>query len=88
MAQSGDLVFFSKKGIRPTHVGLYIGKGKMIHGGNSTKIVEICKIKDYVKKMPLKYSKKENRKQNYVKNPIGYKRIAVPKKDRFQKVIN
>jgi len=85
--EPGDLVFFSKKGIRPTHVGLYIGNGKMIHAGNSTKTVKIVKINDYIKKRPLKYPRKEKRKQNYVKNPIGFKRIAIPKKNRFQKVV-
>lgn len=86
MVRPGDLVFFSKKGIRPTHVGLYLGEGKMIHAGNSTKMVEVIRIKDYIKKRPLRYPKNETRRQNYTKNPIGYKRIAVPKKDRFQKL--
>lgn len=39
--QLGDLVFFSKNGSYPTHVGLYIGEGKFIHASTPESGVKI-----------------------------------------------
>lgn len=39
--QLGDLVFFSKNGSYPTHVGLYIGNGEFIHASTAQTGVKI-----------------------------------------------
>ena len=39
--QLGDLVFFSKNGSYPTHVGLYIGNGDFIHASTPQSGVKI-----------------------------------------------
>ncbi|WP_031162867.1 C40 family peptidase [Streptosporangium roseum] len=41
----GDLMFFYGKG----HVGMYVGKGKMVHSPSSGKTVRIVKLKGYYK---------------------------------------
>lgn len=42
--QPGDLVFFSPKGGGISHVGMYIGNGKMIHAPRTGKNIEITSI--------------------------------------------
>ena len=41
----GDLMFFSGKG----HVGMYVGKGRMVHSPSSGKTVRIVKLEGYYK---------------------------------------
>lgn len=40
-AQKGDLVFFNTRGLGPTHVGIYLGKGKFIHAPKAGKQVSV-----------------------------------------------
>lgn len=76
--QPGDLVFFTRKGIRPTHVGMYLGDKNMIHSpGSKGRFVTITSIEDYIKKNHIRFSKGE-RPVIYVRNPIGYKRPLLP----------
>ena len=43
--RSGDLVFFSKNFINPTHVGIYMGSNQMIHSpGIDRKVIEVITI--------------------------------------------
>lgn len=42
--QPGDLVFFSPKGGGISHVGMYIGNGRMIHAPRTGKNIEITNI--------------------------------------------
>ena len=42
--QPGDLVFFSPQGGGISHVGMYIGNGKMIHAPRTGKNIEITSI--------------------------------------------
>ncbi|QVQ55112.1 C40 family peptidase [Spiractinospora alimapuensis] len=44
--QPGDLLFFYDSSA-PTHVGLYSGDGKMIHGSNPAKPIEEVNLADY-----------------------------------------
>lgn len=72
-----DLVFFSRKGTRPTHVGIYLGDDKMIHSpGLDGKKVEIVSITNYCKSIEHLMGSEEKYSQIYFENPIGYKRIA------------
>jgi cell wall-associated NlpC family hydrolase len=41
----GDLMFFSGKG----HVGMYVGKGRMVHSPSSGKTVRVVKLEGYYK---------------------------------------
>lgn len=83
-----DLVFFSRKGTRPTHVGIYLGEDKMIHSpGLDGKNVEIVLINDYCKSIKHLIGTDKNYPQIYFENPIGYKRIAINNLlERFQKI--
>ncbi len=40
-ANKGDLVFFNTRGLGPTHVGIYLGKGKFIHAPGAGKQVRV-----------------------------------------------
>ncbi len=40
-AKKGDLVFFNTRGLGPTHVGIYLGKGKFIHAPGAGKQVRV-----------------------------------------------
>lgn len=83
-----DLVFFSRKGSRPTHVGIYLGEDKMIHSpGLEGEKVEITSIKTYCKSIEHLMGSEKNYPQIYFENPIGYKRIAINNLlERFQKL--
>lgn len=81
----GDLVFFSKNGCKPSHLGIYIGKGNMIHSpGMDGKKVCIREVDDFCKKNKLKFKPKIGYPQIYFYNPIGYKRVALPVATRYQ----
>lgn len=83
--QPGDLVFFSKTGCRPSHVGIHIGEGKMIHSpGRNDSQVSVCSIDDFCNSKPLKFRPNNGYPQIYQKNPIGYKRVALPHRTRYQ----
>jgi cell wall-associated NlpC family hydrolase len=42
--QQGDLVFFSRRGGRIDHVGLYLGEGKFLHAPRTGKDVEVTTL--------------------------------------------
>ena len=42
--QPGDMVFFSPGGRRISHVGMYIGNGRMVHAPRTGKNIEITSI--------------------------------------------
>lgn len=42
--QPGDMVFFSPGGSRISHVGMYIGNGRMVHAPRTGKSIEITSI--------------------------------------------
>ena len=71
-----DFIFFSKNGLRPTHVGMCITKELYIHapGKNDT---EVCIDQITDSQIPLKYEG-----QIYARNPIGYKRLTIAYKDK------
>jgi cell wall-associated NlpC family hydrolase len=74
--QEGDLVFFTKNGLKPTHVGIYLADNQMIHspGGGGPK-VGLKSIADYVEKSKFnKIDLNDGKSRLYVRNPIGYKR--------------
>ncbi len=74
----GDLIFFSKKGQAPKHMGIVLNKHQFIHSpGMNERFVKI----DNIKISPI-----NSDLQNliYNTNPIGFKRFAIPD-GRFQK---
>lgn len=44
--QPGDMVFFNTSGSRVSHVGMYIGDGKMIHAPKTGDVVKVSSIED------------------------------------------
>ena len=42
--QAGDLVFFNTSGKGVSHVGIYVGAGKMIHAPSSGKTISVTSI--------------------------------------------
>ena len=72
-ATIGDLVFLSRDGVRPTHIGVLLTEAYYIHApGTTESLVSISPLPT----KPIKASTKHP--QIYYNNPIGFKRIAVP----------
>ena len=72
----GDLVFFSRDGVRPTHLGLCIGRRKMIHSpGEDGEVVSIDEICRYGGE--IEFDHECGHEQIYKDNPIGIKRPAI-----------
>lgn len=78
LQKRGDLVFFSRNGTAPSHVGIMISSNEFVHapGKDGTK-VEITSLK----RAPIPIS---TASQIYLENPIGFKRPAV-RAGRWQK---
>ncbi|MDQ2932880.1 MAG: C40 family peptidase [bacterium] len=78
---AGDLVFFSKDGYRPTHVGILFTNIDFIHSpgtpGSKVCISSLpeCKI--------FHHTSQRLEGQLYFHNPIGFKRVAI-KNGRYQ----
>lgn len=76
----GDLIFFSRDGRVPRHIGIMLSPDTYIHapGRNNTK-VEIATVitEDIISSFP---------NQIYAFNPIGFKRLAMTV-GRYQKVM-
>ena len=72
-AQLGDLVFFSRNGISPTHVGFLTYHGTMIHApGLDNTLVDEALITDYMNEAP----RTGTGRKLYGRNPIGYKALT------------
>ena len=76
----GDLIFFSRNGTRPTHIGIVVSHNHYVHapGLNNTK-VNIAKI---VRK---KINPSDG--QIYKNNPIAFKRISI-RSERWQRLLD
>lgn len=68
LKQPGDLIFFSRRGFFPTHIGIVRDEESYIHapGTNESK-VEIQSINYEI------IAKRSMERQFYAKNPIGFK---------------
>jgi hypothetical protein len=72
LQHAGDLVFFSRKGFAPTHIGIMISKFQYIHApGRDESAIGIERLTR--KEIPMKEG------QIYNVNPIGFKRLAASK---------
>ena len=72
--EAGDLVFFSRDGLFPTHVGIMDSADSYIHspGKDGTVVtVEHLAIRSIKKRT-------DNRRQFYTFNPIGFKAPTLP----------
>lgn len=80
-AQKGDLVFFSRRGIIPTHMGLMISPKLYIHApGKDGTCVMISPLAQEVIQLPQTKDDLEARvggTQKYFSNPVGFKRPAI-----------
>lgn len=80
----GDLVFFTRHGTRPNHIGIVISKEEYIYSPG----MRVGKVQ--IKKLQRGYKHKidiNDPQVIYTKNPIGFKRIAFPNGNR-QEVIS
>ena len=73
-ARYGDLVFYSRSGLFPTHLGFLTYHGTIIHapGLDGTRVEE-DHLHDYDREPP----RTGTGRKLYTKNPIGYKTLAV-----------
>lgn len=79
-ASKGDLVFFSRDGRVPRHIGILVSKCSYVHApGNNNTIVSVSTLEKTVIKSSLS-------EQIYFHNPIGFKRLAI-KMGRYQQVL-
>lgn len=86
--QPGDAIFFSKNGYRPSHVGIYVGEGNMIHSpGRDDTNVCVCPVDALCGKDYIKFDSKKGYPQIYSTNPIGYKRVALPSLNRRFQIV-
>ena len=69
----GDLVFFSRNGTRPTHMGIYLEDNTFLHSqGITDGIIQSCYIDGRIAG-PIAFTSTKY-PQLYFYNPIGYKR--------------
>ena len=75
MHAPGDLVFFSKKGLVPMHMGIVIEGNNYIHaiGADNGKVCISSIRQKPIKPHPERYAE-----QLYLENPIGFRRLALP----------
>jgi cell wall-associated NlpC family hydrolase len=75
----GDLVFISRDGMRPTHIGIKLNETEYIHApGFDNTVVSIETIPDFIPPPCTNAI--------YVRNPIGFKRIAL-ENGRWKKLL-
>lgn len=68
LRQPGDLIFFSRKGDFPTHIGIVASKSQYIHSpGVDNQMVEIKSVKHE------DIAAKGIGRALYLRNPIGFK---------------
>lgn len=80
-ADKGDLVFFSRDGCVPRHIGILLSRSSYIHApGNNNTTVTVSTLEENLIKSSLA-------KQIYFRNPIGFKRLAI-KVGRYQQVLD
>lgn len=71
-AKTGDLVFFSRTGMFPTHMGILTVHGTYIHApGKDDTVVEEAYLDEYA----IEKSDRSSR-QLYARNPIGFKALT------------
>lgn len=86
----GDIVFFSRNGTAPTHVGIMISSDEYVHApGNKNTFVRVDKLEQKIIKPkgvgPPVYFPKDKISQIYFSNPIGFKRITA-NNGRYRKI--
>lgn len=80
----GDLVFFTRYGIYPNHMGIVLSKDKYIFSSGMKKgEIKTASIYNSYKS----HIEKDAPQVMYTSNPIGYKRIALPK-GNYQEIIS
>jgi cell wall-associated NlpC family hydrolase len=80
----GDLIFFSRNGFRPNHVGIYLGDDHFIHSqGKDSMTVDISHLDE---RNGIKFNPSRGKEQIYYKNPIAYKRPVLESKVRFERI--
>jgi hypothetical protein len=87
-AREGDLVFFSRRFTKVTHIGISLGKGMMIHApGVDNSTVEIRLIEELAANY-LANSPEPEFRTHFSRNPVGYKApiLYIPGA-RWQKLI-
>ncbi|MDD2483151.1 MAG: NlpC/P60 family protein [Candidatus Shapirobacteria bacterium] len=78
--RQGDLVFFSRNGLVPRHVGIMINNQEYIHSpGKNGERIEIKKLEETEILL-------EHPNQLYLKNPIGFKTPTISN-GRWQQII-
>ena len=79
-AEKGDLVFFSRNGLIPTHIGMLVDKNKFVHSpGKDGKSVEVVSIRAFLRNNPTTHEEIPRiHGQIYFKNPIFFKRLSLP----------
>lgn len=80
LQKEGDLVFFSKKGLAPKHVGIMITQFHYVHSpGKDGRYVMVSTLNPG----PIKVAGEE---ALYNRNPIGFKRPSIPQ-GRWNKLL-
>lgn len=73
-ALPGDLVFFSRQGLWPTHIGIYMGRDVYIHSpGKDDHQVELAQLVH--QEIPV--IEDDDYRQVFAANPIGFKSPTV-----------
>lgn len=78
-ATPGDLIFISRDGMRPSHIGIVINKTYYIHAPGNTNS-KVC-----ISPIPT-FAPKQKPGMIYCRNPIGFKRITLPN-GRWKKLL-
>ncbi len=86
--QEGDIVFFSRKFTKVTHLGIVTSSDTMIHApGIDGGVVETASIEELSQRYSTNLPE-ENFQRHFSKNPVGYRGlIKYVSQQRWQKII-
>jgi len=76
-ALPGDLLFFSRQGWWPTHVGIYTGSNTYIHSPGINDAM-VCAATFEFDGTPIEGNANSEHRQLYQTNPIGFKALSIP----------
>jgi cell wall-associated NlpC family hydrolase len=81
--QPGDLIFFSREGWTPSHMGIMVDDGQYVHAPGQDGLSVVI---ESVKQVSIEPRARNNHRLLYDSNPIGYKSPTMEHEDKSYRV--